>query len=221
MKNKVLILGSAAALMLGFAAVGQANISATKHNLSFGSANTIKGATAASTKVCEYCHAPHKPKVNVPLWNRLDPAAAGFTYYQNAATMSAAGQAAALTAGSISMQCLSCHAETVAVMGTNAENAALKADGLQGAWTAINLIGYDLSNDHPVGFNYDTAQGQRGQGANVGTALVASTAGAKVGTLPLFSNRLECATCHMVHDNTNGFFLRVAPAALCGTCHTN
>ena len=37
----------------------------------------------------------------------------------------------------------------------------------------------------------------------------------------LFSNQVECASCHDVHDNTLGMFLRISNANsdLCLTCH--
>ena len=78
-------------------------------------------------------------------------------------------------------------------------------------------MGTDLSDDHPISFTYDaalaTADGE-----------LATPSGGTVGTLPLFgasSDQMECATCHDVHDDTNGNFLLMdnTASALCLTCH--
>ena len=105
-----------------------------------------------------------------------------------------------------------------------------------GTWTVGGLLDASgLTNDHPVGFNYVAAATSKGATnltpASSATAVLAGTGDDR---LPLFTNtaknavvagtgdsNVECATCHLVHDNTNGKFLRStnAGSALCLKCH--
>lgn len=223
-KTLAIILGTV--LMSGTAFAG---ISGTKHDLS-----TTTGPSGAvlsgTTKLCEVCHAPHNAAVAVPLWNRTNPAAASITVYNTSATLSSHTKGiATLAAGSISLQCMSCHA---AAPGA-ADSSIMKSYTLNTAiasstWTGTisnGGLGTDLSNDHPIGMNYATAYS--GRTANGGTALqtqaVAVGSGAVFFTNGTLVNQMECASCHKVHDNTNAPFLRVtnAGSALCKACHTN
>jgi predicted CXXCH cytochrome family protein len=103
---------------------------------------------------------------------------------------------------------MSCHDGTVAIgnFGTITSDTHYV--------TGKSLLGTNLSNDHPIGFTYDAALVSADPGL-VSPATVV-TAG-----LPLFSSKMECSTCHGVHDNTNAPFLRKtnASSALCLTCH--
>ena len=128
-------------------------------------------------------------------------------------------------------QCLSCHAATTAagqvnaVVKGNSKNADILASTFasvreMGAGTALGL---DLTNDHPIGFSYDTAVTDR-TGLAGSTPL--QTAAYALGKSVKFfgvGNQMECSSCHMVHDNANGKFLRIANtgSALCRACHTN
>jgi predicted CXXCH cytochrome family protein len=75
-----------------------------------------------------------------------------------------------------------------------------------------------LQSQHPVGLIFNDGGNKTGL---VGTA--------PLNNLPLYSatpggavrNRVECATCHSVHSNTNIPFLRVPNAQVCSSCHTN
>ena len=70
----------------------------------------------------------------------------------------------------------------------------------------------DLSNDHPVSFSWVDIPGELNTMASV-----------KASPLKLYgpNNRLECATCHDVHDDTIPPFLRMSNdnSAMCLTCH--
>jgi len=205
------------------------SISGSKHDLS-----TSTGPTGAvlsgTTKLCEVCHAPHNAFVAIPLWNRTNPAAGSIALYRTSATLSNETKGiATLPVGSISLQCLSCHAAApgaanTSIMKTNTRNAAVLASTWTGTITNGGL-GTDLSDDHPIGMNYATAETTRV--ANGGTALVAlataKTNGAVFFTNGALLNQMECASCHKVHDNAFAPFLRVnnAGSNLCKACHTN
>jgi predicted CXXCH cytochrome family protein len=179
------------------APVAMAGISGTLHDLS--------GRGWGSTQLCIFCHTPHNGVASTsgPLWNHA-PTAAAYTLYTSPTMNAVVGQP-----GSQSKSCLSCHDGTVAVdsygtrVGTNFMPAA-------------NLVGTDLSNDHPVGFTYDAALATADGGL-----VTPASASLVVANVPLFAAKMECATCHQVHDNTLGNFLRLSntASALCLKCH--
>ena len=124
---------------------------------------------------------------------------------------------------------MSCHAAAPgAANGSVMKTNSLNADVLGGTWTGTITnggLGTNLTNDHPVGFNY--ADSYAGRTANGGTALqtqaIATGSGAVFFTNGTLVNQMECASCHKVHDNAIDPFLRVtnAGSALCKACHTN
>ena len=85
--------------------------------------------------------------------------------------------------------------------------------------STANLLGTDLSNDHPISFTYDGLLATADGG---GLVTPASTSLVVTG-VPLFGAKMECASCHDVH-NTLGIakLLRVSTvgSALCLKCHS-
>jgi len=178
-----------------------ATIVGSKHDLRTFMANS-------ETQVCVTCHTPHNAKGNTltPLWNHATTAVAAFTLYSSTSLNAALGQ----PSSNSTKACLSCHDGTVAV-----DSYGTTTTGTKFA-TGSALLGSDLSNDHPVSFTYDAAL------ATADGGLVTPASASLVDTvLPLFSGKLECATCHNPHDSTNGKFLRKSnvASALCVTCH--
>lgn len=219
MRTKVLL---AATLLVGFAASAQAaTIVGTKHDLS----SSQTGSSIHSldqNQTCVFCHVPHNAITNKLLWNRTNTLATFKVYTSyNTGAMRTAFSANQLAADSSSLLCLSCHSLATAaeVVSTNTGNSKGGADsGKTGNWAQAGL-GADLTNDHPVGINY-------GNSAITATDFNLASGG-KVGVLRLFkstvdpANTMECATCHSVHDNSNGKFLANtnAQSALCVICH--
>lgn len=116
----------------------------------------------------------------------------------NGQTVFLAGAQAALSSSPTQI-CLSCH------------------DGSLARITELN---------HPVSIAYERARSSRlfSEYAVYDGSQIAVTNG--IHTLPLYGNSqrtatVECASCHNMHDNTNGSYLRVnnARSALCLTCH--
>jgi predicted CXXCH cytochrome family protein len=68
----------------------------------------------------------------------------------------------------------------------------------------------DLSDDHPVSFTWVP-----------GITGIKEPAAWGAAPLKLFNNRMECSTCHDVHDNTNPPFLRMSNtnSNMCLSCH--
>lgn len=191
-------------------AVTQADVAATKHNLSVSGPGTLKATT--EPQVCLFCHAPHNTSPSGQLWNRR-VSTATYTPYTSSTRKSVAGQP-----NGASLLCLSCHDGTIA-LGEVRSSASIIA--MAGGATTIpagaTRLGTDLSDDHPVSFVFDAAlRTARGELADPATLV-------KPGKVRLDgSGRLQCTSCHDPHDSTNPKFLVVSntASALCQTCHT-
>jgi predicted CXXCH cytochrome family protein len=177
-------------------------------------------------EVCVYCHSSHQATTadkQDPLWNHtLQALATTYGVYANPGTLNAVpaeigGVAAGLAP--TSFLCMSCHDGTVAP-------SSLYNDPNSVAPTAIPAIvgnsnlGTDLTDDHPINFDYTGALA----GADGGLVTPDSTSSVDAGGLiPLFggTGSLQCASCHDVHDPTNTPFLRVSntDSGLCTSCH--
>jgi predicted CXXCH cytochrome family protein len=212
MRNSLLGIIISATLVAGPAAgLAAGNITGTPHDLS--------GKGWGTTELCKFCHTPHLAQnvVGAPLWNHQSTVQS-YTLYNSATFQGTAAQP-----GPQSKLCLSCHDGTVA-------NDSFASGGVLQAgthyMTSTNLIGGtgSLTSDHPIAFTYNgalaTADG------HLNTPVSANYVDA-AHQLPLYNNpgvnsSLECATCHAVHDNTYGKFLRMnnAGSAMCRTCHT-
>lgn len=184
-----------------------------------GSAHDFSGQGWSAGQICLPCHTPHKSNIAVadaPLWNHALTAAT-FTLYTSPtlnATMTQPGGGSKL--------CFSCHDGTVAINSFGGTTGTTFIG-------AGDKIGPDLRSEHPIGFTYDaTLATTDGSLKNPATAAVTIGSGTqtKTGTIAstmLFGGKLECASCHDVHNTfTNGGkLLKVASAssAICTTCH--
>lgn len=191
--KKLLVMVLALAM---FAAPAMANVANSKHNLS---GKGIIAAGTGATELCVYCHTPHAAlsvnTADVPLWNIVAGADSGSTPGE-------------------STMCMTCHDGSI----TFADQSNPTNGAVAGAPYAVTG-NYDISdgangltNDHPVGFTYVIAGN-----ANFNTEAVLVAAGAKLST----SDKVECFSCHNVHDYTNAPFLIMsnASSALCVACH--
>ena len=194
--KKLLVIGFA--MLLGMSAMAQ--ISGTAHDFSGDAWN-------ASGEICIVCHAPHNNRdlsgdatlSGAPLWNR-DVTGSTFTLYTSDTMDATMGQP-----GGTSKLCLSCHDGTIGLesFGTTTGSTTNLVSG-----TA--LLGTDLSNDHPISIEY-AATGETGLNPAAGLDPA----------ITLFGGNVECASCHDVHDDSNGQFLVMdnAASALCLECH--
>lgn len=79
----------------------------------------------------------------------------------------------------------------------------------------------DLSNHHPIGFDYTYAEAEDHEIATVATLF--GTTGVSIGDV-LYNDYMECVTCHDVHNSTQNMgekFLWTSneDSAFCCTCH--
>ncbi len=199
-------------LVLAPVALSAQTIVGSKHDL----ANATTGLYTGTTQVCVFCHTPHAAAASAsgPLWNHAPTTVASYTVYASSSLIGTVGQP-----GAQSKSCLSCHDGTVAVgslvntpagLAINTTNAAGKLNTTTGLMlsTNPNYVGTDLSNDHPVAVAYPVATGYKAAATHT--------------TVKLYSNLVECASCHDVHNPTNAPFLRRSnnASALCTECHT-
>lgn len=231
--KKVLL---AVTLLAGMAASAQAaTIVGTKHDLA--NVGTNAGATSihssTQNQTCVFCHAPHNAITNKLLWNRNYVAGSTmkiYTSYNTLAMRTALGATNnQLGDDSSSLLCLSCHSlTTVSQVVTNTANSKGGTDsGGTGAWATTTGGMNNLTNDHPVGIAYDLAIPQSNNGLKAVNTVTSTTVTATDGGIRLFksaaggNNTMECASCHSVHDNTNGKFLAKSNSNsnLCITCH--
>jgi len=197
-----------------------------------GSPHDFSGAGWSGGQICVACHTPHGGNISVtdaPLWNHT-LSTATYTLYTSG-TMNAGALA---QPSGVSKLCLSCHDGTVAIDSYGG------GAGTAGVMTGPNAVGAatqgSLANDHPIGFVYNTTLATA-DGALYDPATRTVTVGAggtrsqtgTVAALMLFNGRLECASCHDVHNtftaaNGSGVgspLLRVSKAGstICLTCH--
>jgi hypothetical protein len=213
-------------LLLGAAAVGVASGSAIEgspHDFS------TKGWSGGLT--CVVCHTPHggdATMANAPLWNHQ----VNIKLYKLYSSGTLHAGTLSQPAG-VSKMCLSCHDGTVAL-------DSFGGRGRTSATLGSRAIGVDaegnLANDHPISFTYDSTL------ANLDGALFdpvtkmveigaggAKTTFGTIANVMLFNGKIECASCHDVH---NGFtanggtglgrpLLRVTRggSSICLTCH--
>ena len=163
-------------------------------------------------EICIVCHTPHHADVTVtdaPLWNH-DVTQATFTLYSSSTLDATLGQP-----DGHSKLCLSCHDGTVAL------------DNFGGQHNGTNfisggeLIGTDLSDDHPVSFVYDATLASNDGGLYDPTTQPSGLGGTIDQDL-LFNSKLQCSSCHDVHNGSGlANFLRKdnSGSAFCLTCH--
>lgn len=181
-------------------------IAGSKHD--FSSKGWAKG------EICLPCHAPHNNRASavVVLWNHADTTAS-YTMYSSGsmnATMPTGPSAGSRT-------CLSCHDGTVALdsFGGNTGTNFLTASD-------ASYLSQDLSNDHPISFDYTKKVADDDRFLKDPTTAL-SGLGSTIASDMLIAGKVECSSCHDVHNQYNvAKLLKKANAnsALCTTCHS-
>ncbi len=197
---------AAVALLLGTTSLSAQSIVGSDHDFSGKSWNN-------TGEICVVCHTPHNANTTVtdaPLWNH-EVTTTTFTVYSSSTLDATVGQP-----DGASKLCLSCHDGTVAL------------DNFGGKTTGTNFIGggknlgTDLSNDHPVSFTYDaTLATNDGDLADPGTTN--SGLGGTIADDMLIGGKMQCSSCHDVHNGSGLSNLLVKnnnASALCLTCHS-
>lgn len=246
----VLVAGASAFVVSSaFAFIGSyvagAGINGTVHDL--GSAHNGMNYTAVPAdplaRICIFCHAPHNtyrlagttgngPEAPdaaftyLPLWNHeLQPNIA-YTMYDPGLGAPTTGHEATqslglMTPGSVSLLCLSCHDGSIAVNSYGNTSQVSQSTGTT-FMTSAYLIGanQDLTNHHPIGFDYNAVQAADTEIRDASTVQLTSTAFVAD---KLYNGNVECATCHSVHNKGNTgerlLWRSDQNSELCLTCH--
>jgi len=207
-----------ATALIGLPTVALALIAGGDHDLN-------SSLTIADSQTCIVCHTPHSADGTVtagPLWNHEVTGVSTYTLYDSV-TLDASTTIS--DPSGVSKLCLSCHDGTVAVDNYGDETAGTIFMG-QGPLSGTAALDSDLSNDHPISFQYTDALATTDGGlATPSTDPSGIVGGTTIDVDMLFSGSLECASCHDVHDAAAagvGGHLLVKPntnSDLCTTCH--
>jgi hypothetical protein len=193
-----------------------------------GTAGTITGSQHDFTtkawsggRICVACHVAHKSDTSVtdaPLWGHANSTQT-YTLYSSP-TMNAGPLA---QPSGVSKLCMSCHDGTVAVDSFGGVTGTTMI-------STANNLGTTLADDHPIGFLYNTALATS-DGAlfdpTTKTVTIGSGSQTKTGTIAsllLYNGKLECSSCHDVHNTftvgtSHLVKLPEAGSQICLSCH--
>jgi len=223
-------------------------INGTVHDLRAANTGLSYPANPADAldRICVFCHAPHhtyrlstvdpatgtgpqapSDYTYLPLWNH-EVTVQPFTQYTNGPDQPLSGPKHANSGdnfdkiGAVSLLCLSCHDGTVAVNQYGHAPQDLKSISSGGGTIALQYrIGKDgyLGNHHPIGFDYAAVVAADPEiidedAATLGSFTVSSL---------LYNGKMECATCHAVHNKNNSgeklLYRTDKNSGLCLSCH--
>ena len=219
---------------LSFAKAPKSAVASSMHDLR----NGIGGNewSAASFTLCSFCHIAHKPgavvsapaKAGPLLWNHTFSSVAAYGVYTSDTFAGYGTDIADVGTGNtgvtttVSNLCLSCHDGTVAINSfyegiTKSDFSGNIVEGT--VFMPDDTTIKDMTQIHPVNFTYDaTLAGKAGILVPFSTQSVDSA-----GEIPLFSGKLQCATCHDPHNGASPIFEQNFPAQSSGTfctyCH--
>jgi hypothetical protein len=214
------------AVLLGASGSVMASVINSKHNLSASGPGPVMAKS--ETQICVFCHTPHgaNQSAGAPLWNHALSNATYTPYF----SLSLDANPIPGPPGASSKVCLSCHDGTLAVgtvgvlNGKNPVDIAMNGTGTggvmsdgSGATTGYTRnLGIDLSNDHPISFNYESSTspmlgGIGGTDGELRAPPVMDGAKTVVGnrtasvkpTFPLEGDQVQCITCHDPHISSN------------------
>jgi hypothetical protein len=210
------------AAILGVAGMCWAGtIATTEHNLSVTGPGTIKAVS--ETRICVFCHTPHRSKADTPLWNRdFDKVAATYIPYDSPTLDASPGQPSGA-----SKLCLSCHDGLLALGDVISESQPIQ---MQGGVTTMptsspGYIGEDLSGSHPVSFVFDNALASANNAKGDSPLRMPSTIIDPDVKLDK-NSMVQCTSCHDPHNDDNyipdqvpPFWLKSSYDGVCVVCH--
>lgn len=167
-------------------------------------------------QVCIFCHTVHEADTSVtdaPLWNH-EVTTRTYQVYNSPSMDSTTSQPSGE-----SRLCLSCHDGTVAVDSYGGNPGVI----FMGGDLAVGAD--DLTNDHPVSFVYDDALAAE-DGELHPPSSTSSGIGSTISEDLLSNDRLECSSCHDVHNGESAevvddslLVISQSQSQLCLTCH--
>jgi len=197
----------------------------------------VGGEINSTGEICRVCHVPHdharasRRYLNGLLWNH-EVSSATYSMYNNAWSNTLTGTQSAQPDGTAKL-CLACHDGTVA-MDAFDKYAGVHEDTMRNM-AGLSVVGWfqdstniDLRGTHPISIAFPA--GQTGDGKNFTDPATATWARGDTVTSTLDNGKVQCSTCHDVHDQESvagTHLLRTAqtfaeggvPSGLCRTCH--
>ncbi len=181
---------------------------------------------AGGEDMCTVCHNAHTPGIGTPLWFHKMSSATYTVYDSPTFDGSVANGGDISSPDGSSVLCLSCHDGTV---GVNQYGWASFFAADDPTYTVPHPTGADLSADHPISFTYDgtlaTADGFLADPDVESVTLTAFNTTTQTGSLTdviLFDGKMQCASCHDVHNKYNiehGLNITKTGDLICTTCH--
>ncbi len=173
------------------------------------SAHDFRNSGRSNTGVCQTCHTPLVVDAKIrPMWNH-ETETKTYELYGSPTMDSKPGQPEGQ-----SKLCLSCHDGTVAFdKYTDSGNLRANNSGKSG--------GINLSASHPISMAYNTTLA-RVDGNLWDPRSKDSGLGGTIDAVLLHNEKVECTSCHNIHDKTGNPKLLVknnSGSALCLTCH--
>lgn len=234
-KLVMLVLSSLLAASMAWAgATPGTGVVGSKHDL-----RALAGGT--DERVCAFCHTPHHADVTsfsyMPLWSH-EVTAETFTQYFSQTFDGWLSIVDPVTGPSV--LCMSCHDGAVAPDAYYGKAGSVTPEGDAYGEYGIGLGG-DMTNDHPIGFNYEDAMLDtnnatpeiRDADADLTTVTDIAAQVGHIGTIRnlLFDDDFDgtnetftCASCHDVHNGPSvkeDYFLYADQndSAFCRMCH--
>ncbi len=206
--KKLVLLGS---IVLGLTPLCNAQlILGSSHDFSNSTTRNLTG------ELCIVCHAPHgTDATQVPLWNHATTQQIFSTYtgykFQGIATITQPDGASKL--------CLSCHDGITAMNQFGGKMQG--STGTPALMNGFRVLGTNLTNDHPISFKYDANLASLDGRLKDPTIALSGLGGTIADDLLDIQGKVQCPTCHEVHDPTIYKFGKMSNAgsALCLTCH--
>lgn len=202
-------LGLAASVLLLASTSARAGILGSPHDFHGESWNI---SASDPNAVCSPCHqAHHADSTIVPLWGHTTSKGPWIMYSALNSPSFKAAPSQSPTPTSTSLACLSCHDGTVAV---NSYGGTIQG-GNAVYITNSAAIGQDLTHTHPISFTYDASlvgtgpnQDQFLYNPDTTQVLTPDTGTFIPGNAPMTINsfllggnhRMECSSCHDVHN---------------------
>ena len=172
-----------------------------------------------SGEICLPCHVPHSTKTfPAPLWD-LELSTDTYSVYRSTRSLGTHANRNRLPDG-LSKKCLACHDGIIAPDVYGGPMVETFVDSRK------DSVMPAPGHTHPISFIYDTALAAKDKNLYDPASRPSGLTGSS-GTIDkdmLFSKRVECASCHDVHNTkavpeTKLLVKDTAGSALCLTCH--
>lgn len=183
---------------MGFAVPG------SKHDLA------VAAESMSSAATCYICHSPRNSlSQKSPLWVS-GTSSQQFSQYNSDEEMNYN----ILSADGGVLICLSCHDGTFAEKSIYIESALHPAEQLDPSWTGK---GIGFGEDHPVNIVYFDYEAD----SEIRPAISDAEVSDGRLSLTLYNGRVQCGSCHDVHNGQGDSFLRISNegSQLCLVCH--